>query len=343
MSKNKLHQLLKISINSDSCQSDDDQYSLIISEGLKDFLALEAGGDDAQPVSYRLKNVVPNRLVKTILKRCKKGGMSRSEFGIALRAVTTVEVKEPKSQCRRAWEAWKIYKDIKKFELLINSDSTITKSDRKWRNDNFEKYSEFDDRGRSWGLYYLNKQQMKMTNICCFIVLARKLGWIDQRKIPQVPHPSEYKWGTPRPAGMDSILRRWNHYERSSDVKEFLERIDVISSVIALIRNKKDINFSSVQEYFLFENAFRNKYESTLGVASVSQILRRFSAGKSFQSRFQDDDDDGTNIVDVMFNVDDPQWIKKQNDIAKFKRGGEKFDNRKLRIKDTPSGQFKKS
>lgn len=340
MSTNKLHELLKISIDTDPKQSDDDQYSLIISEGLKDFLDIEVGDIKTQSGSCRVKYSAPSRLIKKILSRCRKGGMSRSDFGIAYRAVTSVKKKREKSLEIQLYETLNFYNDIVKFKLLIDKKSVVI-SERKWLDENFDTYSKFNDKGRSWSLYYVNCQQMEMTNLYCFVLLARELKWLDIRKCPSTPHPSELKWGSIRSANMDSTLRRWRHYERPFETDEFLERIDVVGSVYLLIEKKAEISFSSVYDAFIFEKPFRDRHELALGKASASQILRRFGDGKSFEFRFLNGDDES--IIKVLFDVNDSTMISEKKDIAKFRRGGREIDKRKLIPKDKTSGQFKKS
>lgn len=48
-------------------------------------------------------------------------------------------------------------------------------------------------------------------------------------------------------------------------------------------------------------------------------------------------------MVNFICTVNDRDWISENKDIAKFKRGGEQIDKRKLRPKDNSSGKFKKT
>lgn len=337
MSKKKLHELLKISIDSDPSQCDDDQYALTISEGIKDFLDLDAGSNESKPMRTRIKNTASNRLIKKVLLRCKKGGMSKSELSIALNSVTRVENKELKSHDDQLKESLNHYFNISSLKLIFKNKLPYSKHYRTI----IDEYKNSDDKRKAWSHYYLNNNQMEIANLQCFILLAKSMKWLDYTKPPEHPHPSEYKWGSTRPTNMDSRLRRWAHFERPSDANGFIERIDVINSIYSLIKTKQQINFQSIYDYFIFESAFRKKHKLTHNKASISQTLQRFKIGNSFKSSFQENTN--TNIIKILFDTNDNKLITENKDKARIKRLERDTGNQKLRPRNKINGEFTKS
>lgn len=208
---------------------------MVVSEGVSDFNDIKVGVDNIDLL--RIKSVAPSRLVKHVLKRCKKGGMSNTQFDIAYSSVTSIKDKSLKSFTNQSNEAIENYCGITRFKAIENNQE-LQKSDSNWYKKNFDKYSKFNFKCQNWSRFYLNNQQMEISTLRCFILLSKKLEWLDCRDLPTVPDPSKYSWGT-QSIGQSSHTRRWYHFGRSSDAQGFIQRIDVIESIFQLLKKKE--------------------------------------------------------------------------------------------------------
>lgn len=323
---------LNIEVSMDPPEFSDGEYDPSIEMGMQDFLNLMANIDNSDTAkNVRLDPLVPAGLVRDVLKRCRKGGMTKTEFSHAIEAISKIENKNTQIDINGKDLAWNSYLII----LNINhdlKDKAPSYSDLKYLGIKSDDELPSKNKIQSWSRYYINNQQMKICNMKHFIYLAQHAGWLDKRTPPSEPHPSEWKWEDPRPDWLNRSQRRWRVFERPSDVDIFLERIDTIEACIAIYRAGEHISMENVRNYFYFEQPFRREYESIFGKATVSQRLKKARGKKSLAEVFNPPNTSSREIIDFLYTNDDEEANAQKKQMADnkiYKRNKMKKKNTK--------------